>query len=103
MLCGLERPTSGSASVAGLDVVRDAEALKERIGYMSQAFSLYEELTVDQNIRFFADVYLVPRARMAERRGFALSMSGLTGHEKRLTRTLAVGWKQRLALACAVL
>ena len=103
MLCGLERPTSGRASVAGLDVARDAEALKERIGYMSQAFSLYEELTVDQNIRFFSDVYLVPRARMAERRAFALEMSGLAGHEKRLTRTLAVGWKQRLALACAVL
>jgi ABC-2 type transport system ATP-binding protein len=103
MLCGLERPTSGSARVAGCDIERQTHELKERIGYMSQAFSLYEDLTVDQNIRFFGDVYRVPKPKLAERRAFVLSMAGLEGQEKRLSGTLAVGWKQRLALGCAVL
>ena len=103
ILCGLLAPTSGQATVDGVDVVRDPEAVKSRIGYMSQKFALYNDLTVDENIRFYGDVYLVPRKRLAERRAFALEMSGLEGREKALTATLPVGIKQRLALGCAVL
>jgi ABC-2 type transport system ATP-binding protein len=103
ILCGLLAASSGQAVVDGVDVVKDPEAVKSRIGYMSQKFALYNDLTVDENIRFYGDVYLVPRKRMAERRGFALEMAGLTGRERALTGTLPVGIKQRLALGCAVL
>lgn len=103
ILCGLLRATEGVAVVDGVDVVRDPEGVKDRIGYMSQKFSLYEDLTVDENIRFFADVYLVPRARFAARREFALHTAGLLGREGDLTGILPVGIKQRLALGCAVL
>jgi ABC-2 type transport system ATP-binding protein len=103
MLCGLLRPTSGTATVGGVDVARDPEAVKLRIGYMSQKFSLYEALTVDQNIRFFGGVYGLEGERFAARRAFALEMAGLVGREKTLTRELAGGWRQRLALGCAIL
>lgn len=103
MLCGLLTPTSGTALVGGIDVGRDPEAVKRRIGYMSQRFSLYEALTVDQNIRFFGGVYGLSGARLAERRRFVLDMAGLTGREHTLTRDLSSGWKQRLALGCAML
>lgn len=104
MFCGLERPTSGTGKVAGYDIATQATKIKERIGYMSQAFSLYADLTVEQNIRFFADVYLVPRAKVAERRAFALSMAGIEAETVgRLTGELPGGFKQRLALGCAVL
>jgi len=103
MLCGLLRPTSGTAIVGGVDVARDPEAVKLRIGYMSQKFSLYEALTVDQNIRFFGGVYGLEGERFARRRAFALEMAGLVGREKTLTRELAGGWRQRLALGCAIL
>ena len=103
MLCGLLRPTSGSATVSGIDVARDPEGVKLRIGYMSQKFSLYEALTVDQNIRFFAGVYGIEGKRFAERRAFALEMAGLAGREATVTRDLAGGWRQRLALGCAIL
>ena len=103
MLCGLLRPTSGSATVSGIDVSRDPEGVKLRIGYMSQKFSLYEALTVDQNIRFFAGVYGIEGKRFAERRAFALEMAGLAGRETTVTRDLAGGWRQRLALGCAIL
>jgi ABC-2 type transport system ATP-binding protein len=103
MLCGLLRPTSGTATVGGVDVARDPEAVKVRIGYMSQKFSLYEALTVDQNIRFFGGVYGLEGERFAARRAFALEMAGLVGREKTLTRELAGGWRQRLALGCAIL
>ncbi|MFH1464397.1 MAG: ABC transporter ATP-binding protein [Pseudomonadota bacterium] len=103
ILCGLLEPSSGAAIVDGIDVVKDAEGVKERIGYMSQKFALYNDLTVDENIRFYGDVYLVPRKRVAARRAFALHMAGLEGREKALTQTLPVGIKQRLALGCAVL
>src|SRR6476661_10631647 len=103
MLCGLLRPTSGTATVGGVDVSKDPEAVKLRIGYMSQRFSLYEALTVDQNIRFFGGVYGLEGARYAERRAFALEMAGLNGRENALTRDLAGGWRQRLALGCAIL
>ena len=103
MLCGLLRPTSGSARVGGLDVSRDPEGVKRRIGYMSQRFSLYEHLTVDQNIRFFAGLYGLTNARFAERREFVLEMAGLRGRERSLTGALSGGWRQRLALGCAIL
>jgi ABC-2 type transport system ATP-binding protein len=103
MLCGLLRPTSGSATVSGVDVARNPEGVKLRIGYMSQKFSLYEALTVDQNIRFFAGVYGIEGRRFAERRAFALEMAGLAGREATVTRDLAGGWRQRLALGCAIL
>jgi ABC-2 type transport system ATP-binding protein len=103
MLCGLLRPTSGSATVSGIDVATDPEGVKLRIGYMSQRFSLYEALTVDQNIRFFGGVYGIEGERFAARRAFVLEMAGLTGRDKTLTRELAGGWRQRLALGCAIL
>jgi ABC-2 type transport system ATP-binding protein len=103
MLCGLLRPTNGSARVGGLDVSRDPEGVKRRIGYMSQRFSLYEHLTVDQNIRFFAGLYGLTNARYAERREFVLEMAGLRGREHTLTGALSGGWRQRLALGCAIL
>ncbi len=103
ILCGLLAPSSGEATVDGVDVVRDPEGVKSRIGYMSQKFALYNDLTVDENIRFYGDVYLVPRKKLGERRAFALEMSGLMGREGALTGTLPVGIKQRLALGCAVL
>lgn len=103
MLCGLLRPTSGSATVGGADVGRDPERVKARIGYMSQRFSLYEKLTVDQNIRFYAGLYGIPSERYAERRAFVLEMAGLRGREGMFARDLPGGWRQRLALGCAIL
>ena len=103
MLCGLLKPTSGSALVGGIDVTRDPEGVKRRIGYMSQRFSLYELLTVDQNIRFFGGVYGLDDAKLAERRAFVVEMAGLAGRETTLARDLAGGWRQRLALGCAIL
>ena len=103
MLCGLLRPTSGSAIVGGVDVTRDPEGVKQRIGYMSQRFSLYELLTVDQNIAFFGGVYGLDEARLARRRDFVLEMAGLKKRETTLARDLSGGWRQRLALGCAIL
>ena len=103
MLCGLLRPTSGRAFVDGIDVGKDPEAVKKRIGYMSQKFSLYEALTVDENIHFYAGLYGLRGARLAERRRFVLEMAGLVGREKQQTKSLAGGWRQRLALGCALL
>jgi ABC-2 type transport system ATP-binding protein len=103
MLCGLLRPTSGSATVGGVDVTRDPEGVKQRIGYMSQRFSLYELLTVDQNIAFFGGVYGLDEARLAQRREFVLKMAGLEGRHSTLARDLSGGWRQRLALGCAIL
>jgi ABC-2 type transport system ATP-binding protein len=103
MLCGLLRPTSGSVKVGGVDVAANPEGVKARIGYMSQRFSLYELLTVDQNIAFFGGIYGLDAARLAERRRFVLEMAGLHGRETALARDLAGGWRQRLALGCAIL
>jgi ABC-2 type transport system ATP-binding protein len=103
MLCGLLLPSSGFAKVLGIDVGRDPEEVKKRIGYMSQRFSLYEELTVADNLRFFGGVYGLRRRALAARESWAVEMAGLSGMESRRTRELAGGWKQRLALACAVL
>ncbi|MDA8048935.1 MAG: ABC transporter ATP-binding protein [Rhodospirillales bacterium] len=103
MLCALLTPSAGRAFVAGFDVVGAAEEVREHIGYMSQKFSLYEDLTVWENLRFFAGIYRVPRALFPERGRFAVTMAGLEGREDALVRTLAGGWKQRLALGCAIL
>jgi len=103
MLCGLLAPTSGSATVGGADVARDPEGVKQRIGYMSQKFSLYEALTVDQNIRFFGGIYGLEGKKFDERRRFVLEMAGLAGRENARTHSLAGGWRQRLALGCAIL
>jgi ABC-2 type transport system ATP-binding protein len=103
MLCGLLKPTSGTAAVGGIDVARDPEGVKQRIGYMSQRFSLYELLTVDQNIRFFGGLYGLDADRLATRRTVVLEMAGLKGRETTLARDLSGGWRQRLALGCAIL
>ena len=103
MLCGLLKPTSGIAKVGGIDVGHDPEGVKQRIGYMSQRFSLYEQLTVDENIRFFGGVYGLDRRKIEARRTFVLEMAGLNGRERTKTADLAGGWRQRLALGCAIL
>jgi ABC-2 type transport system ATP-binding protein len=103
MLCGLLTPTSGTAMVGGHDIRTGTEAAKRTIGYMSQRFSLYEDLTVEQNIAFFGGVYGLSGDRLRERMTWVLDMAGLRGRERSVTRTLAGGWKQRLALGCAIL
>src|SRR5208282_6918998 len=103
ILCGLLEPTSGRATVAGLDVATQPEAIRQRIGYMSQKFSLYNDLRVMENLKFFAGLYSVPAAELAQRTAWAVHMAGLDGRENAMTGSLAVGWKQRLALGCAVL
>ena len=103
ILCGLLRPSGGRASIAGIDVSRNPEGVRQHIGYMSQKFSLYRDLTVEENLRFFGGIYSVPRAELAERMRFAINMAGLAGRENALVATLAGGWQQRLALGCAVL
>jgi ABC-2 type transport system ATP-binding protein len=103
VLCGLLTPTAGRATVAGFDVATDPEQVRRNIGYMSQKFSLYNDLTVEQNIDFFTGMYGVPRERRRERKEYALSMANLAERRNALTATLSGGWKQRLALGCAIL
>jgi ABC-2 type transport system ATP-binding protein len=103
MLCGLLKPSGGRAEVAGLDVGRDPEGVKHHIGYMSQRFSLYELLTVDQNITFYGGLYGLSADRLATRRTFVIEMAGLAGREHELALNLSGGWRQRLALGCALL
>jgi ABC-2 type transport system ATP-binding protein len=103
MLCGLLSPTSGGANVGGHDISREPDQVKKSIGYMSQKFSLYEDLTVEENIRFFGGVYGLDRRQIKSQMLWVLEMAGLKGREHSLTKELAGGWKQRLALGCAVL
>ncbi len=103
MLCGLLTPTAGTGTVAGFDIMREAEAIKAHIGYMSQKFSLYEDLTVEENIDFYSGIYRIPNAKKAERKQWVLDMAGLDQHRRSRTAVLSGGWKQRLALGCAVL
>jgi ABC-2 type transport system ATP-binding protein len=103
MLCGLLTPTSGTAAVNGLDVATQPEEIRKNIGYMSQKFSLYDDLTVDENIDFFAGMYGVPHELRVQRKQYVLEMANLMGRHDALTRTLSGGWKQRLALGCAIL
>ncbi|MGB6064269.1 MAG: ABC transporter ATP-binding protein [Desulfomonilaceae bacterium] len=103
ILCGLLTPTSGTARVSGWDVSTEYEEIKKHIGYMSQKFSLYEDLTVEENINFFGGIYGLEGGRKRERDAWVLEMAGLTERRTSLTRELALGWKQRLALGCALL
>jgi ABC-2 type transport system ATP-binding protein len=103
MLCGLLTPTSGSASVNGLDVGTQPEEIRQSIGYMSQKFSLYDDLTVEENIDFFSGMYSVPKLIRPARKDYVLQMANLTERRSAMTRTLSGGWKQRLALGCAIL
>ncbi|HPF28244.1 MAG TPA: ABC transporter ATP-binding protein [Steroidobacteraceae bacterium] len=103
MLAGLLLPSSGRGSVAGFDIATQSDEIKRNIGYMSQLFSLYGDLTVAENIAFFSGMYSLPRLRRAERRDWALEVAGLAGQADRITRDLPLGFKQRLALGCAVL
>jgi ABC-2 type transport system ATP-binding protein len=103
ILCGLLAPTSGRAQVEGLDVHTQAEEIRRHIGYMSQKFSLYDDLTVEENIDFFSGIYGVERARRPERKRYLLEMAAIEERRGALTRTLSGGWKQRLALGCAIL
>ncbi len=103
MLLGLLTPTKGTARVIGYDVVKESEPMRKRIGYMSQKFSLYNDLTVDENLNFYGGVYGVRGRRLKERKKYILQMAGLTGREKELTKNLSGGWKQRLALGVAII
>jgi ABC-2 type transport system ATP-binding protein len=103
MLLSLLAPTSGSARVLGHDVVRDVARIRRHTGYMSQRFSLYNDLTVGQNLTFFGGTYGLRGRRLQERLTYALEMAGLAGREREMVRTLAGGWRQRLALGCAIL
>jgi ABC-2 type transport system ATP-binding protein len=103
MLCGLLMPTGGGGTVGGHDIGAEPEAVKRIIGYMSQKFSLYDDLTVEENIDFFGGVYRVPKEKKGERKAWVLTMAGIEDKRRVLTGTLATGFKQRLALGCAVL
>lgn len=103
MLCGVIDSSGGTAEVLGYDVGKDAERIKQRIGYMSQKFSLFEELTVDENLKFYSGIYGLSDEKFAERRAYVLRMADLEGREDEMTKNLSVGWKQRLALGCATI
>ena len=102
MLCGIVSPTAGEGRVLGFDIASQSEAIKARIGYMSQRFALYEDLTVIENLDFYAGVYQVSGHKRAERVRELIAMAGLTGRERQLAGQLSGGWKQRLALGCAI-
>ncbi len=102
MLCGLLSPTAGTAQVMGVDVVRDPEGVKPHIGYMSQKFALYDDLTVRENLEFYAEVYEVPREVEQERLAEVIRLAGLEGRTGALASELSGGWRQRLALGCAL-
>jgi len=103
MLLGLLRPTDGTATVLGYDVAKQPEEIRKRIGYMSQRFSLYDDLTVSENLDFYGRTYGVTGEQLRRRKAFVIEMAGLKGRERELTRNLAGGWKQRLALGAAIL
>jgi ABC-2 type transport system ATP-binding protein len=103
MLCGILEPTSGDASVGGFSVIKEPDKIKQNIGYMSQKFSLYNDLTAAENIRFFGSVYGLANDKLRARKDWVLKIAGLEGRENTLTRNLAAGFKQRLALGCAVI
>ena len=103
MLCGIISPTSGSGHVGGSDIITQQELIKQSIGYMSQRFSLYDDLTVEENIDFYAGIYRIGAAKMFERKKWVLEMAGLEELRSKLTGTLSGGWKQRLALGCAII
>jgi ABC-2 type transport system ATP-binding protein len=103
MLCGILAPTGGRGSVAGFDIRTQPEEIKAHVGYMSQKFSLYQDLTVEENIDFYAGIYRIGEKEKAERKRWVIEMSGLEEYRHRPTAILSGGWKQRLALGCAIL
>lgn len=103
MLCGILTPTSGNGSVGGYDINTQQELIKQNIGYMSQRFSLYEDLTVEENIGFYSGIYKVPKKIRKDREEWIIKMAGIEAFRSNLTATLAGGWKQRLALGCAII
>lgn len=103
MLCGILAPTAGRGTVAGFDIRTQPEQIKANIGYMSQKFSLYQDLTVEENIDFYSGIYCIPHEKKQERKEWVIEMSGLAEHRHHLTSILSGGWKQRLALGCAIL
>ena len=103
MLCGLSTPSSGSAIIAGFDVYKQTEQIKKNIGYMSQRFSLYEDLNVIENIEFFGGIYGLTRKQLAHKTGELITQLGLEAEAKKLVRSLPLGWKQKLAFSVAVL
>lgn len=103
MLCGILAPTAGTGTVAGFDIRSQTEEIKSHIGYMSQRFSLYEDLTVEENIDFYSGIYRIPPAKKKERKEWVIETAGLREHRRSRTSVLSGGWKQRLALGCAIL
>lgn len=103
MLCGIVRPTSGSGTVGGYDIIRQQEQIRQNIGYMSQKFSLYDDLTVEENIDFFSGIYRIPEEKKKIRKDWVIRMAGLEEFKTRMTSVLSGGWKQRLALGCAII
>lgn len=103
MLCGILPPTAGSGMVAGFDIINETEEIKKNIGYMSQRFSLYEDLTVEENIDFYSGIYRLGREKKQVRKEWVIQMAGLQAHRHSLASVLSGGWKQRLALGCAIL
>jgi ABC-2 type transport system ATP-binding protein len=103
MLCGLLMPTGGNGTVGGYDIVSQSEQIKQHIGYMSQRFSLYDDLTIDENIDFFSGIYGVPKEKKKERKEWAIDMAGLVDRRYTIVKELPGGFKQRLALGCAIL
>ncbi|MBU4271638.1 MAG: ABC transporter ATP-binding protein [Planctomycetes bacterium] len=103
MLCGILTPSGGSGTVAGFDIRTQPELVKTQIGYMSQKFSLYQDLTVEENIDFYGGIYRIPPEKRRRRKEWVIEMAGLAEHRRRPTSILSGGWKQRLALGCAIL
>ncbi|MCJ7833497.1 MAG: ABC transporter ATP-binding protein [Deltaproteobacteria bacterium] len=103
ILCGILAPSGGTGTVAGFDISKEAEKIKTHIGYMSQKFSLYEDLTVEENINFYSGIYNISEGKKEERKDWVLRMAGLLDHRHSRTSMLSGGWKQRLALGCAIL
>lgn len=103
MICGVLRPTSGEGTVLGYDLVKESEKIKQNIGYMSQKFSLYEDLTVEENLDFYGDIYMLDKDKLEKRKKELIKMANLEGKERSLAGTLSGGWKQRLALGCSLI
>lgn len=103
MLCGVITPTSGEGKILGYDLSKDTEKIKQNIGYMSQKFSLYEDLTVEENLEFYGQIYMMPEDILNQKKKELINMANLNGKEKALAKTLSGGWKQRLALGCSLI
>lgn len=103
MLCGIYTPTSGSGRVGGFDIIKEQHKIKQNIGYMSQKFSLYDDLTVEENIDFYSNIYAIPKKEMDQRKNETIKLAGIEDFRKNLTGTLSGGWKQRLAIGCAII